>query len=236
VFERRSQKLERIDTGDYTPAEYDRFLREIAFINRMTGDLRTLKRTLFREIERENLTDFSVLDVGAGSGEMLRYIAEFARETGRKASLTGIDLNEISAAAIKHESREFPGISGVLGDAAKMPFADGAFDYTVCSLFTHHLPDETVVEVLREMARVSRRGMFVIDLHRHPAAYALYKLFCLVFRISRLVREDGSLSIKRSFKPTELLNLARKAGLPNAKVKTHPIYRLALRSDPSKLQ
>lgn len=228
MFEKRSQKLERIDTGDYTPEEYACFLREIAFINRVTGDLRTLKKTLFREIERENLREFSVLDVGAGSGEMLRFIAEFARETGRKAGLTGIELNGISAAALKHESREFPGISSVRGDAVKMPFADDSFDYAACSLFTHHLSDEMVVEVLREMGRVSRRGIFVIDLHRHPVALALYKIFGVVFRISRLVRQDGSLSILRSFKPKELSELAKKAGLQNASVERHLVYRLVL--------
>jgi ubiquinone/menaquinone biosynthesis C-methylase UbiE len=230
VFEKRSYQLERIDTGDYTPGEYECFLREIAFINRMTGDLRTVKKTLFREIERENLSEFSVLDVGAGSGEMLRYVANFAAVAGRKAALTGIELNEVSAAAIGQESRDFTGISSVRGDALKMPFADGSFDYAVCSLFTHHLPDEKVVDVLREMARVARRGIFVIDLHRHRLAYSLYRLFCTVFRISRLVREDGLLSIRRSFKPGELNELAKKAGIRNASVERHFIYRLALRA------
>jgi ubiquinone/menaquinone biosynthesis C-methylase UbiE len=229
VFEKRSLKLERIDTGDYTPAEYACFLREIAFINRMTGDLRTVKKTLFREIERENLRGFSVLDVGAGSGEMLRFIAGFARKTRRKSRLTGIELNERSAAAIRVESRAFGEISSVRGDGTKIPFADGSFDYAVCSLFTHHLPDEIVVDVLREMARVSRRGIFVIDLHRNRVAYTLYRLFCGVFRISRLVREDGLLSIQRSFKPNELSELAKRAGLQDASVERHLIYRLVLR-------
>jgi ubiquinone/menaquinone biosynthesis C-methylase UbiE len=225
VFKTRSLQLERIDTGDYTPDEYARYLREIRFINRVTGDLRTLKKTLFREIEREALTEFSVLDVGAGSGEMLGYIKDFAARTNRRAMLAGLDLNEISAASIKAEG---DGIFPVLGDALQMPFADNSFDYAICSLFTHHLQDEQVVEVLREMSRVSRHGIFVIDLHRHPAAYMLYKLFCGAFRISRLVREDGSLSIKRSFKPSELLELAARAGLQDATVERHLIYRLVL--------
>jgi ubiquinone/menaquinone biosynthesis C-methylase UbiE len=230
VFKTRSLDLERIDTGDYTPAEYDRFLREIAFINRVTGDLRTLKKTLFREIESENLREFSVLDVGAGSGEMLRFVAEFAKGTGRKAALTGIELNEVSAVAIRKESGDFDTISAVHGDALRMPFADKAFDYSICSLFTHHLQDEEIVDVLREMARVSSRGIFVIDLHRHAAAYRLYQLFCAIFRISPLVREDGLLSIRRSFKPRELLGLAKKAGLQNATVERHLVYRLVLQA------
>jgi ubiquinone/menaquinone biosynthesis C-methylase UbiE len=227
VFEKRSTDLERIDTGDYTPAEYERFLEEIRFINRFTGDLRTLKKTLFTEIERADLDEFSVLDVGAGSGELLGAVAGYARKAGKKAMLTGLDLNAISAESIRRESSE---ISAVRGDALRLPFEDGAFDYAICSLFTHHLTDEVAVHVLKEMKRVSRRSVFAIDLHRHPIAYALYKVFCVVFRISPLVRQDGSLSILRSFKPGELLELAKKAGIENAAVERHFIYRLVLKN------
>lgn len=217
---------ERIDTGDYTPAEYERFLQEIRFINRFTGDLRTLKKTLFKEIERENLKVFSVLDVGAGSGELLRAVDGFGRETGRQAALTGLDLNEISIRALHRGSN---GADAVLGDAFRLPFADGAFDYAICSLFTHHLKNDEVVTVLREMKRVSRRGIFAIDLHRHPIAYALYKIFCFVFRISPLVRHDGSLSILKGFKPNELLELAKKGGIVSPTVQRYPVYRVVLK-------
>lgn len=226
MFATRSLEPERIDTGDYTPAEYERFLKEIRFINRATGDLRTLKKTLFRAIERDDQREFSVLDVGAGSGEMLGYIAQFASRTGRKAKLTGLDLNEISARTVAQN----PAIATVRADALRMPFGDDSVDYAICSLFTHHLSDEQVINVLQEMSRVSRRGIFVIDLHRHAMAYALYQVFCVVFRLSPLVREDGSLSIKRGFKPTELLELGKKAGLVNASVKRYLVYRLALKS------
>jgi ubiquinone/menaquinone biosynthesis C-methylase UbiE len=225
VFEKRSTDLERIDTGDYTPAEYERFLEEIRFINRFTGDLRTLNKTLLKDIERADLDEFSVLDVGAGSGELLGAVAGYARKTGKKAMLAGLDLNAISAESIKRESGE---ISAVRADALRLPFEDGAFDYAICSLFTHHLTDEVAVHVLKEMKRVSRRGMYAIDLHRHPIAYALYKVFCAAFGISPLVRQDGSLSILRSFKPEELIELGEKAGLKNPKVERHAIYRIVL--------
>ncbi len=205
-FRERSQKTERIDTGDYTPAEYERFLREIAFINRYLGDSRALKKTLLREIEGVDLHKFSVLDVGSGSGELLRVIAEFARVSGRDCDLVGIDLNIISANSAHSESAAYPEITSVRGDALVLPFADGTFDYAISSLFFHHLTDEQIMIALQEMERVARRGIFVIDLHRHPMAYVLYKLFCFAFRISPLVTQDGSLSILKGFLPAAGLN------------------------------
>ena len=228
MLKTRSLKLERIDTGDYTPEEYDRFLREIGFINRVLGDRRALGKTLLREIENENLSDFSVLDVGAGSGELLRAIAVFTRKTNRKSRLCGLELNERSAKAIIEESKDFAEIAAVRADAFRLPFADNSFDYAICSLFTHHFIDENVVKIVSEMNRVSRRKIFVIDLHRHRAAYFSYKLFCRAFRISRLVREDGSLSVLRSFTPNELQSIGEKAGLKEVRVKRIAPFRLVL--------
>jgi ubiquinone/menaquinone biosynthesis C-methylase UbiE len=204
-------------------------LREIRFINRFLGDGFALKRTLLKEITKKNLREFSVLDVGAGSGEILGTIAGFARKTKRRTNLFGLDLNELSAKSVFEESKKFNEIEAVRADGLALPFADKAFDYAICSLFTHHLTDENVVRLLNEMNRVARRGIFVIDLHRHRVAYALYKIFCVVFRISPLVREDGSLSILRSFKPFELKLLGEKANLENVSVERHFPFRIVLR-------
>lgn len=220
---RRSKELERIDTGDYTTAEYDRFLKEIAFINRFLGDRRALRRSLFAEIARRELAEFSMLDVGCGSGELLRYTAEFARAKGIEARLAGLDLNPISARVSTSGTREFPEITVTQGDAFRLPFADDEFDYAISSLFLHHLTDEQIPQALQEMRRVTRLGVFVIDLHRHAAAYRLYRLFCLAFFISPLVREDGSLSVLRGFRPEEL---AKIAGMGNVK-RSFP-FRLVL--------
>lgn len=231
MFETRSLKLERIDTGDYTPDEYERFLKEIAFINRFIGDFRALRKTLLREIEKQNLSEFSVLDVGAGSGEILREIAKFARRKNKRAELFGLELNRRSADAIVEESKKFAEIKSVQADALQLPFAENTFDYAISSLFTHHLTDEQIIKTLREMKRVARRKIFVIDLHRHRGAYFSYKLFCAAFRISPLVREDGSLSILRSFKPEELENLARKADFEKFAVKRIMPFRLVLEAE-----
>lgn len=231
MFSTRSTKPERIDTGDYTAEEYDRFLEDIRLVNRLAGDNRALRKTLLREIEKEELNEFSVLDVGAGSGELLRTIAKFARKQNRKSDLYGLELNERSAESILEESADFNEIKSIRGDALLLPFADNSFDFAISSLFTHHLSDAQVIQSLQEMNRVTSRKIFIIDLHRHPIAFAFYKVFCVTFRISRLVREDGSLSILKSFKSNELKDLAEKAELKNSIVERHFPFRLVLKGN-----
>lgn len=231
VFEKRSYELEFIDTGDYTAQEYEQFLREIRFINRWLGDVTALKQTLLREIEGINPRTFSVLDVGAGAGELLRVIAGFARKTNRQAELSGLDLNARSCAANLEESKDFPEIKSIRGTALNLPFADNTFDYVYCSLFTHHFVDEKVVEILSEMRRVARRKVFVIDLHRSAAAHLGYRIFSRVFFLSRLTSHDGALSVKRSFLSDELEDFGRQAGLKNVVVTKHIPARLVLSGD-----
>ncbi|HZH33376.1 MAG TPA: methyltransferase domain-containing protein [Pyrinomonadaceae bacterium] len=228
MFKNRSLELELIDTGDYTPEEYEGFLREIRLINRWLGDTAALKNTLLREIESEDIRQFSVLDVGAGSGELLRVAAKWARKQKKRASFFGLELNPRSARAILEESKNFSEISSIRGDALNLPFADESFDYTICSLFTHHFRDEAVVKILGEMSRVTRRRIFVIDLHRNPTAYFFYTRFATLVLKNRLVRQDGALSILRSFVPEELEKLAKQAGLKEVSVTKHFPSRLVL--------
>ena len=227
-FKQRSHRLEYIDTGNYTAEEYEDCIGELQFVNRWMGDAHTLKATLLREVEAQRLTSFSILDVGAGSGELLRVAATWARDNNRRLRAVGLELNEQSAESILEESQRFNEISSVRGDALQLPFADAEFDYVICSLFTHHLLDEQVVQVLGEMGRVAKRRLFVIDLHRHPVAYFLYTTVGKLVLHSRLVRHDGALSILRGFKREELLELAQRAGLRDIRVERYFPYRLVV--------
>src|SRR5262245_49325420 len=127
-FKQRSDRLEYIDTGDYTAAEYEACIGELQLVNRWMGDAHTLKATLLREIESQSLTSFSILDVGAGSGELLRVAATWARKTNRRMSAVGLELNERSAESILEESERFDEISSVRGDALRLPFDEAQFD------------------------------------------------------------------------------------------------------------
>ncbi|MGH9872089.1 MAG: methyltransferase domain-containing protein [Pyrinomonadaceae bacterium] len=227
-FRQRSLELEHLDKGDYTAEEYEGCIVELQRVNRWLGDASALRDSLLAEIAKLNLQNFSVLDVGAGSGELLRVVAEWARKNGRRAQLTGVELNARSVQAIAERATAFPEITAVRGDAFRLPFVDDQFDYGLCSLFTHHFENAEVVSVLRELRRVSTRGIFVIDLHRHPVAYFFYTTIGRLFLHNRLLREDGALSILRSFTPEELLELARSAGLDNPRVKRHFPYRVVL--------
>lgn len=227
-FRQRSLELEHLDKGDYTPEEYEGCIVELQRVNHWLGDAGALRDSLLQEIDKGNLRCFSVVDVGAGSGELLQLIAEWARKSDRKAQLAGVELNARSAQAIAERATSFPELTSIRADAFSLPFADNEFDYAMCSLFTHHFKNPDVIKILRELSRVAARELFVIDLHRHPVAYYFYTTIGRLFLHNRLIREDGALSILRSFTPRELATLAEGAGLKHIKVSRRFPYRLVL--------
>lgn len=227
-FRKRSNDLEHLDIGDYTPEEYEGCIIELQRVNQWLGDARALRRSLLADIERQELRSFSVLDVAAGSGELLRVAAAWSRRNQLKGSFTALELNARSAKAVLEQSKNWAEITSIRGDALRLPFADGSFDFSICSLFTHHLDDAEVVLALREFNRVARRRVFIIDLHRHPIAYYFYRTVGRLFLHNRLIREDGALSILRSFKPEELASLASHAGLDDVRIERRFPYRLVL--------
>ena len=217
-FDTRSQSLERLDTGDYTPAEYARWLKETWWINRYLGDVWALRSWLNGRFK--NSDTLSVLDVGAGSGELLIAAAEMTDD--KSPLLVGAELSAEAAGTIAQRR----GLTAIRCNALMLPFADDSFDAAISSLFLHHLTDHDAVTLIKEMDRVARSGFVIIDLNRKPMPYYLYSIFGRLF-FQQLTVEDGLLSIRRAFRPPELLRIAREAGVLDAVVET-TAFRLVL--------
>ena len=222
-FNYRSHKLERLDTGDYTPREYSLWLNDMRRINRLLGDAKVLRSTLQLESWVENVERISILDIGAGSGELLKAAKEAVG--AKQTLLVGCDLSADAIRAISQRNGEF-GVAALQCNGLELPFADASFDMVMCSLMLHHLSDDDAIALMREMDRVAKRLFIIIDLNRDPLAYYLFRVFSPIF-LQRMTVEDGSLSILRSFRPDELHTLAARAGIPNATVERES-FRLVL--------
>jgi ubiquinone/menaquinone biosynthesis C-methylase UbiE len=92
----------------------------------------------------------SVLDVACGTGIVARTVADAQRGQGR---VVGVDLNETMLEVAR---RVRPQIEWRQGDAARLPFPDGAFDVALCQMALMFFPDRALA--LREMARVVTGG------------------------------------------------------------------------------
>jgi 2-polyprenyl-3-methyl-5-hydroxy-6-metoxy-1,4-benzoquinol methylase len=141
----------------------------------------------------------------------LRAIARWARGRGIAADLVGVDLNEKSVRAARVATPADLAIDYRAGDYRDQA---GPFDFIISSQVTHHMTDDQLLAFLRHMEAQARMGWLVCDLHRHRFAYWGYPILARLMRVHRIVREDGRLSIARSFRPAEWRELLAAAGVP----------------------
>lgn len=205
----RETRDEQMDAEDLPAAVYADVLRDLGRINRLTLTARPTRGFLGRAVAGRS--HFSLLDVGFGEGAMLRSIAGWAAKRGITCALTGIDLNPRSAGIAAAATEPGAPIRYLTGDYADLP---DRFDLIVSSLVAHHMTPDQLDHFLRYMEANAACGWFVGDLNRHAFAYHGFPLLARAFGLHRIVREDGQLSIARSYRPHEWPPILAAAGIP----------------------
>ena len=226
-FAQRSREPELIDGECFDRAEYLDCLADLRQINRYLGGLRPVTRHLYPLIEKLGLRQVRLLDVGTGSADIPAMIVEWGRARGIGIDFTVIDLNHMAATEARAQVAAYPEIRVVRANALEMPFADGAFDFVLASLFLHHFDEEESAAMLRGFARVARVAFLVNDLRRHPLAYFSIKVLTRLFTRNRLIRHDAAVSVLRGFTDRDLAAMAQRAGLA-LEVHRHFPYRYLL--------
>lgn len=193
---------------------------DIETVNRLLGGIRAIRSAVSAHRPR------SLLDVGAGSGDVLRAFASSDRER-RFERLTGVDLNADIVRLGRERCTRWPGITLLQADGARLPFPDGSFDVAMCNLTLHHLDPEDAVAVLAELRRVSRRSPVVCDLVRSAAAYAGARVLALFTR-NPLTKHDAPLSVRRAYTIAEALDLASAARWRAPRARRAPFFRFLM--------
>jgi 2-polyprenyl-3-methyl-5-hydroxy-6-metoxy-1,4-benzoquinol methylase len=205
----RSRQDEQMDAADLDPAIYEQVLHDLARVNRWTFTARPVLAFMKRAVR--DAKRFRLIDVGFGDGDILRAVARWARRRGIAADLVGVDLNEKSVRAARIATPPALAIDYRAGDYLDQA---GPFDFVISSQVTHHMTDDQLLAFLRYMEAEARMGWLVCDLHRHGFAHWGFPILARLMRVHRIVREDGRLSIARSFRPAEWQSLLAEAGIP----------------------
>ena len=201
---------------------------DLTLVNQYLGDNRAILKHLGRMTAGNTREGSTILDIGTGSADIPIAIAKWARENGIHFEITAIDNNPMALDIARSRARGYPGVNIFKEDALEMPFPDKSFDFVLCSKTLHHLNSEEAVRLIKEAARVSRRGYMIMDLRRGWIPYILICLLTRLFTANRLTRNDGPLSVLRSFTPQELALLATSAGEKRFQVCREPFWLMLL--------
>lgn len=221
-----------MDDRSITDERLTRALADLRRTNRLLGAYAASDAVLDPLLRRRDTV--RILDLGCGGGDYLTHFVRRGARLGCRVHAVGLDANPTTVGHARayldtHLSPDLRSRARAeIGDALSLPYADGAVDVAHAGLFLHHLHGTAAPQLLREMNRVSRVGLIVNDLHRHPLAYAGIWLLSRTLRMAPMVQHDGPISVLRGFRRDELADLARDAGLAAPSLRWHWAFRWTL--------
>ena len=199
--------VELMDDPDCDAEGLRRTYRAFVVVNRLVAGWRTVYVRRLRPLLSREVTT-TLLDIGSGGGDIARSLARWAARDGLLLEITAIDPDP---RAIEY-AESLPSTVGVTFRRAlssDLVREEAAFDVVVSNHVLHHLDPEDLGGLLHDSAALARRLVVHGDIARGRLAYVGYWLCTIpLHRLGRphaaFVRDDGLLSIRRSYRPDEL--------------------------------
>jgi ubiquinone/menaquinone biosynthesis C-methylase UbiE len=193
-------------------------LRDLRRVNKWFGGAALTSRALetLAGAAADGGAAISLLDVGTGAADIPLALIEAWRRRGRRLEVTATDERpEVLAAARASDPRieATPRLTLAVADGRSLPYPDAAFDVAHASLVLHHLEPVDAVALLREMGRVSSRGIVVNDVARNQWSLAGAWLLAHLATVNAYSRHDAPLSVRRAYTLAEGHALIAAAGL-----------------------
>lgn len=192
-------------------------LGELNFLNRYFGG-HSISLEGIKELIKDRKKTYHIVDLGCGSGDVLRYIARWARSNAFTVTLTGVDINPDAIGYLVSNCSAYPEIKGVVSSYKDYLASSPAMDITHCSLFCHHLNEQELLELFHTLNN-SSCGFVINDLQRSAIAYWGAWLMPRLLHGTYLSKHDGPVSVQKAFTRDELLTILHKAGVDHVTVK-----------------
>jgi SAM-dependent methyltransferase len=224
---RRQLSPEIMDQPGLDPAEHARALRGLGRVNRLSRSAAIYWPSIV-SLARARLGPVRVLDLACGGGDVPIDLALRAARSRLDIRVEGCDVSsEAVGYASKLSEDRRAAVRFFVLDALRDPIPEG-YDVVTCSLFLHHLDESDAIALLHKMGDSSARLILVNDLARSRLGYLVAWVGCRLLSRSRVVHNDGPMSVRSAFARVEALELARRAGLEGVSVARKWPFRFLL--------
>lgn len=220
----RSDALERMDDRSIGGEELAEALRQLRVINWSIGSaLPTIEGVLRLWWAAGRPGRLSILDVGAGSGDVNRALLAWAKLSGVALRITLVDIHPETCAVARAYYRDEPRVQVVCGDLLRLGIQPA--DIVTAALFAHHFSSGELPDMFLALARAARLGVIVNDLHRHPLAWAIIWAATRLLSRNPMIRNDAPLSVRRGFRTADLDQVRSAPGLERLTYAWRPFFR-----------
>lgn len=215
-YSTRAALTELMDDRSIDEGELRATLGELDDINRKLGGYGPSRSGVAKLLPRD-CSHFSLLDVGTGGGDFARDLRHWATRKGKHVRIHAIDISptilDIARQRDRADARSSTqeSIQYEVADLLGLP-DDQRFDIVHAALLLHHFNGPSARTALAKMLALSRWGVVINDLHRHPLAYHSIQWLTRWRWRNRLIRHDAPVSVLRAFRRKELADMAGSLG------------------------
>jgi 2-polyprenyl-3-methyl-5-hydroxy-6-metoxy-1,4-benzoquinol methylase len=193
--------VEEMDRPDCDPVRLGRTYAQFPLINAVVSGWRRNYLRYVRPVLAAQ-GGGTVLDIGAGGGDLARALARWARRDGLAVQVTGIDPDPRAHAYAA--GRPAPAGCSFRAALSSDLVAEGAvFDVVVSNHVLHHLDDAAFQGICADSEKLAGFLALHSDIERSPWAYGLFSAGTLPFFHGSFIRRDGLTSIRRSYTAEE---------------------------------
>ncbi len=207
---RDTDVVELMDDPACDPDRLAATLRRFGVVNRLVSGWGSVYRQHLRPYLSSLARPARVLDLGSGGGDVLERLASLATRDGLDVSWLGIDP-DARALAVAAERRH-PDVSFRCASTSDLRLEGAAFDAVISNHVLHHLDGDQLRAFAADSLALSRGPVLHADIARGRLAYALYTVGITPFAAGTFLRTDGLRSIRRSYRPGELVEALGGAG------------------------
>lgn len=201
-------------------------LDDIARINQLLGgNAVTLDgvKTLIKDFPKDQV--ITIIDFGCGSGDMLRMLSKYGKDHNLNFKLIGIDANEATIRHAEKCSTNFENISYLAEDIFLYDFSKLSIDIALITLTLHHFKNDEIINIMKVIFNLVKKGIVVNDLQRSKLAYRLFQAIIFIFRLEKMTANDGLISILRGFKREDLEKFSKDLDLKKYSIKWKWAFR-----------
>ena len=217
----RTIEGELMDAPGLPVDEHKWALAGLKRINRISGTTHVLWQEVKRLLSVDSDRPLTLLDVATGSGDVPIGLGRRARDGNLRLHVSGCDISDTAVECARQQAAEAQVDAKFFRlDLITDPIPNG-YDIITCSLFLHHLQDEQIQHLIRNMVDAAGRIVLISDLIRDRLGLALAFVGTRVLTRSRIVHVDGLRSVRAALTINELSRLAGQAGATGFKIRRH---------------